>query len=129
LAKKYFTVEEANRMLPYVRQELSFLQEAKRQFAATYQELQQAKKQQPPDDGTVFTLECRLEFMELEAQMRINRLHEQGVQVKDIDIGLFDFPAVLNGQEVLLCWRQGEPTVSHYHGIHEGYAGRRPIGE
>ncbi|MCM3470786.1 DUF2203 domain-containing protein [Brevibacillus borstelensis] len=127
LAKKLFTVEQANQLLPYVREELSFLQETKRLFYQTYQELQQAKKRQPPDEQEVFTLECRLEFMELEAQMHINQLMEKGIEVKDIDIGLFDFPAVIDGKEVLLCWKQGEPSIAYYDGITEGFAGRKPI--
>jgi hypothetical protein len=127
MAKKYFTLEEANQLLPYVREELAFLQEKKRSFYQSYYQLQQLKKQQPVDEAAVFALECQLEFMELEAQLHIKQLTEKGIQVKDIDIGLFDFPAILDGQEVLLCWRQGEASITHYHGVDEGYAGRKSI--
>lgn len=53
-----------------------------------------------------------------------------GVQVKDLDIGLLDFPCKVGEDEVvLLCWKMGEPTITHYHGVDEGFAGRKPIDE
>lgn len=127
MTKKYFTLEEANQLLPYVREELAFLQKTKRSFYKTYQQRDLVKKQLPVDESLLCSLECRLEFMEMEAQMHIKQLIAKGIQVKDIDIGLFDFPALLNGQEVLLCWRDGEPSITHYHGLHDGFSGRRRI--
>jgi hypothetical protein len=50
-----------------------------------------------------------------------------GVQIKDADIGLLDFPALRHGREVLLCWQVGEERVEWWHGLEEGYAGRKPI--
>jgi hypothetical protein len=50
-----------------------------------------------------------------------------GVQVKDLDIGLLDFPCEVGGQTVLLCWKLGEKSIAHWHGISEGFAGRKPI--
>jgi hypothetical protein len=50
-----------------------------------------------------------------------------GVQVKDLDIGLLDFPCVVEGRMVLLCWKLGEETITHWHGVDEGFAGRKPI--
>jgi hypothetical protein len=52
-----------------------------------------------------------------------------GVQVKDIDTGLLDFPCEVDGRVVLLCWRMGEDTITHWHGMEEGFAGRKPIDE
>ena len=50
-----------------------------------------------------------------------------GVQVKDLDIGLLDFPCEVDGQIVLLCWKLGEKAITHWHGISEGFAGRKPV--
>ncbi len=50
-----------------------------------------------------------------------------GVQVKDLDIGLLDFPCVVEGQTILLCWKLGEKSITHWHGVQEGFAGRKPI--
>lgn len=52
-----------------------------------------------------------------------------GVQVKDIDIGLLDFPCVVEGSVVLLCWKMGEDSITHWHSTEEGFAGRKPIDE
>ena len=57
----------------------------------------------------------------------IDELDELGLLVKDIDAGLVDFPAVIEGEPVLLCWRLGEDEVAWYHGYDDGFAGRRPL--
>jgi hypothetical protein len=50
-----------------------------------------------------------------------------GVQVKDLDIGLLDFPCSVDGEVLLLCWKLGEASITHWHGTEEGFAGRKPI--
>ncbi|MFL5952996.1 MAG: DUF2203 domain-containing protein [Gaiellaceae bacterium] len=55
------------------------------------------------------------------------KLEELGVVLKDLDLGLLDFPAERKGGEVFLCWRVGEDAVEFWHGLEEGYAGRKPI--
>ena len=57
----------------------------------------------------------------------VNAIHELGAIVKDPDSGLVDFPAVREGEEVLLCWQLGEQEVAYWHGLEDGYAGRQPL--
>lgn len=57
----------------------------------------------------------------------VDRLEELGVVLKDLDLGLLDFPSEREGEEVLLCWHVGEESVTSWHGLEEGYAGRKPI--
>lgn len=57
----------------------------------------------------------------------MNEIDAMGVQVKDLDIGLLDFPCEVDGQVVLLCWKLGETAITHWHGVSEGFAGRKPI--
>ncbi len=52
-----------------------------------------------------------------------------GVQVKDLDIGLLDFPCVVEDRVILLCWKLGEKSIEHWHGLEEGFRGRKPIDE
>jgi len=52
-----------------------------------------------------------------------------GVQVKDLDIGLLDFPCEVDGRIILLCWKLGEKAITHWHGVSEGFAGRKPVDE
>jgi len=69
------------------------------------------------------------EFAALAAELQqlVDELTALGVQVKDVESGLLDFPAFRHGQEVLLCWRVGEPAVEFWHGYEDGVAGRQPI--
>ena len=57
----------------------------------------------------------------------VNAIHGRGAIVKDVDEGLVDFPAVRDGEEILLCWRLGEEQVAHWHGLEEGFAGRKQL--
>jgi hypothetical protein len=60
-------------------------------------------------------------------QNLINEVQEYGCVIKDLDIGLLDFPTLLRGREVYLCWKLGEPAISYWHGVDEGFAGRKAI--
>ena len=64
---------------------------------------------------------------EQRAKDAVAEIDSIGVQVKDLDIGLLDFPCLVEGQIVLLCWKLGEKAITHWHGTEEGFAGRKPI--
>jgi len=66
---------------------------------------------------------------EQRAKDALSEIDSIGVQVKDIDIGLLDFPCVVDGHVVLLCWKMGETSITHWHSTEEGFAGRKPIDE
>jgi hypothetical protein len=57
----------------------------------------------------------------------VDAIVARGIQVKDLDTGLLDFPSLRDGEEVLLCWRVGESRVAYWHTYDDGFAGRRPI--
>jgi len=59
----------------------------------------------------------------------VHEIDAIGVQIKDLDIGLLDFPCMVNGETVLLCWKFGEKKITHWHGTDEGFAGRKLIDE
>jgi hypothetical protein len=63
------------------------------------------------------------------AKDTLSEINAIGVQVKDLDIGLLDFPCKMNGEIVLLCWRMGEPRIAYWHSTEEGYSGRQPLDE
>jgi hypothetical protein len=132
--KTYFTLAEANALLPLVKLELEKLQDIKREFRRKYEQLQELKASNR-NGGTTqtgdpyFTLECEMDFLQMEGNTLLKSFELKNVQLKDIDSGLVDFPALLDGQEVLLCWRQGEERIAHYHGSEDGFAGRRKLKE
>ncbi|MDF2720685.1 MAG: hypothetical protein K0Q59_360 [Paenibacillus sp.] len=131
MEKKWFTLEEANALLPYIREELGALKSIKQDFEKRYLHLRQLKesagKPRPGNPDPFFTLEAELEFMQMEARTLVQSIHMKGAQLKDLDMGLVDFPALRDGEEVLLCWKLGEETITHWHGVGEGYTGRKRI--
>jgi hypothetical protein len=62
-----------------------------------------------------------------EAKDTLAEIDSIGVQVKDLEEGLLDFPSVMDGKPVLLCWKLGEPAIAHWHTEEEGFAGRKPL--
>jgi len=61
------------------------------------------------------------------AKDAVAEIDATGVQVKDLDIGLLDFPCLVGEEIILLCWKLGEKGITHWHGVEEGFAGRKPI--
>lgn len=131
MSKIYFTLEEANKLLPTLEKELIDLQDLRKQFQYKSEQLNKIKEstthELKTETESVFMIESKLEFMEMQAQLHVYNIQSYGAQLKDIDMGLLDFPAIIKGEEVLLCWKQGESKITHYHGEHEGFAGRRPL--
>jgi hypothetical protein len=127
MTPKYYNLTEANALIPMVTVELQALQQLKTDYHHKYYELKILKAKQDNHDDKIFNLECQLEFMQVEADLHMNNLESKGIQLKDIDHGLIDFPAIHEGEEVLLCWRQGEEQIRYYHGVDGGFSGRKLI--
>ncbi len=69
----------------------------------------------------------RLEEAAVALEQAIQRVQELGCLVKDLNTGLIDFPTLFQGEEVYLCWKLGEPGIRFWHGVDEGFRGRKPI--
>lgn len=130
---KTFTLSEANALLPELQEDLLRLQALTRQFESQYVELQKKKaKHKLSSIGAMnekdpfFEAESQLEFMRIEVELLVENFARKGVQLKMINPGLIDFPAVLDGKDVLICWKEGEERITHYHGWHDGFIGRKP---
>lgn len=130
---KFFSPDEANALLPLLREELQRLQVLTRQYEENYMDLQDRKADHPGttdrSEDLFFAEELQLDFMRLEIRAAVRGFELKGVYLKMIDPGLIDFPARIGGKDVLLCWKQGEPSVSHYHGWEEGFIGRKRLQE
>lgn len=131
---KSFTPEQANEALADVRPLAQRLvRERRRQLRA--EAIQARARRKVAGNGGGLRSEKLLEAQRESAgatealERIIDSLIELGVQVKDLDRGLLDFPAShpATGEPVLLCWHLGEPAVSHWHGLIEGFAGRKPL--
>jgi hypothetical protein len=134
MENKTFTLSEANALLPQLNEDLRKLQALSTQFEGQYVELKKKKAKyelsSAPAEGAhdpFFEEEGKLDFMRVEADLLINNFARKGVLLKTINPGLIDFPAVINGEDVLICWKQGEERITHYHGWNEGFIGRKSI--
>ncbi|MFC5471078.1 DUF2203 domain-containing protein [Cohnella suwonensis] len=130
---KLFTVEEANGLLPDLIADLKVLQELAKEIESKQRDLKRAKTRHSAtgaSDGgdPFFEAESMIDFLKMEGELLVGNFSRKGVQLKMIHPGLLDFPAVINGEDVLLCWREGEDRVMHYHTWHDGFQGRKPLG-
>ena len=132
MARRYFTPAEANALLEQVRPAAERLVEHRKAFSEAAARRAQLATHVAGNGGDLDPGEVRedAEQMEREAEAvetAVNELSELGVLVKDLDRGLVDFPALRQGEEVLLCWQVGEDEVAFWHGLDEGFAGRKPL--
>ncbi len=128
-----FTLREAESLLPQVSRQMSEAlalkaecQEAEEAMAALAHKVMQyggllvdrerARAVRARRDGTLDRLKAIVESIQ-----------EHGCLVKDLDKGLVDFPTLFRGEEVYLCWKAGEEQIGFWHGVEEGFAGRKPI--
>jgi hypothetical protein len=130
--ERYFTAEEANDALAIVRP-LAEKLVAHRRLLRTAQERRAELGNRIAGNGGALDaselgkLEARASREAAVMARCIAQIQELGVLVKDLDRGLVDFPARRAGEDVLLCWQVGEGEVAHWHGVEEGFAGRRPL--
>jgi hypothetical protein len=129
---RHFTPDEANELLADVRPLAERLVRhrstlARAQAARTRIVMRIAGNGAGVDAGELAELDERI-GKELKGVARcVNGIHELGAVVKDPDEGLVDFPARVEGQEAYLCWKVGEDSIEYWHGIEEGFAGRKPL--
>jgi hypothetical protein len=122
---RYFTLQEANETLNVIRPLLEEALMIRRRILASQPELWSAVEKAAGNGGNKVLSSMVQDFGRFDAL--IHRILETGVQIKDINAGLLDFPALRNGREVYLCWKYGEKTIAFWHEVDEGFAGRRPI--
>jgi hypothetical protein len=132
VADRTFTPEEANALLPRVRPVVEEMVSERQALAEAQARQEQLESRIRGNGGAIDPTSVR----ELEAEVVrraegvagcIRRIHGFGAQVKDVDTGLIDFPALREGEVVLLCWRLGEDEIAYWHRVEDGFAGRRPL--
>lgn len=130
-----FTLQEAQTLLPLVESLLKRAQTAARNAAHRERDLQQLSHAIYLAGGMRVDVEHATKLKSdhqktvTEARDALAELDAIGVQIKDLEKGLLDFPFELDGKIVLLCWLQGEPTITHWHSLEAGFAGRQPLDE
>ena len=130
---RFFTLKEADQLLPEVESSIRDAIALKSEYQEAEAEWQSFSRRVMllggvvVDHSRIEEQKNRRESTGVLLKEAIERIHEYGCLVKDLDMGLVDFPTQFNGQEVYLCWKLGEPNIQFWHGVHEGFRGRKPI--
>jgi len=133
MSDRTFTLDEAQTLLPILESLLAQAINGKKLIEDVDAELQETAHRVFLNGGTLVNV-VHLARRKAEREKAIQRLKDAiaeidatGVQVKDLDIGLLDFPCQVEGEIILLCWKRGEEKITHWHSSSEGFAGRKPI--
>ena len=130
--RRLFTLDEANARLPLVRAITSDLSALARDLVDRRQRLDSLLAGRKLSSADVYSDELAEMYKAIERDTRkleayVDELQELGVEAKGAVEGLVDFPSLLEGRVVYLCWKLGEPEVMHWHEIDAGFAGRQPL--
>lgn len=135
MSERTFTLDEAQSLLPVLESLLRTAIDGKSLIEAVDKETQDLAHHIFLSGGMTINV-VHFARRKAEREKTIHKVKDAlaeidaiGVQVKDLDIGLLDFPCEVNGEIVLLCWKLGEQGITHWHGVTEGFAGRKPIDE
>lgn len=130
--QRYFTADEANEALLEVRPLTEELVGHRRALVELQERQSAVTARIAGNGGNVEPHELEEVQAQLDEEVAgiarcVARIHEVGALVKDLDDGLVDFPATRDGRDVLLCWRLGEDEIGFWHGLDEGFSGRKPL--
>ncbi len=135
MADRTFTLDEAQSLLPVLESLLRTSIEGKKLIETVDEEFQDLAHRVFLRGGLSVNIvqvarrKAERERAILKTKDAMAEIDSIGVQVKDLDIGLLDFPCEVDGQIILLCWKLGEQGITHWHVTDEGFAGRKPIDE
>jgi hypothetical protein len=133
MSDRTFTLDEAQMLLPVLESLLRTAITGKELIEEVDAEFQEVAQRIFLNGGTSINI-VPLARKKAEREKTAQRVKDAmaeidatGVQVKDLDIGLLDFPCEVDGRTILLCWKLGEDAITHWHGVSEGFAGRKRI--
>lgn len=131
--ERLFNRQEAENLLPLLERLLTDVIEKKKQLEAIDHEFHQLQTRIQLSGGIIppysFMVEKKQEREKYVSAIRdaISRIEGTGCVVKDLDMGLIDFPSIISEEQVFLCWRLGEEGIRYWHRPEEGFAGRKPL--
>jgi hypothetical protein len=125
MSPRYYTVAEANAVLPEVRRVVGQMLKARQEVLDMQPELWPAVAKAVNNGGGKALTAAARQIVLIQDILKV--LDDMGIQVKDVNTGLLDFPARYHGRTVLLCWLYDEPSVQFWHEIDGGFAARQRI--
>lgn len=123
--KKFFTLDEANAIIPQLLQNVPRIQKLESDLRNKYPDIKNAWEKHKDNGGSAQGTQYLGAALQLNKIM--SELESKGCVIKGIKEGLVDFPALRDGREVYLCWRAPEREIQFWHEIDAGFAGRQPI--
>ncbi|MBI4400794.1 MAG: DUF2203 domain-containing protein [Nitrospirae bacterium] len=123
--ERIFTLAEANRLIPQLEENLTAVKRAKAVLIRTKDEIKKASAKAQFGGGSYAGSHYITALEQISENLQA--IQEMGVLVKDLDIGLCDFPYLMNGRIVHLCWKLGETEIRWWHELNSGYTGRQPL--
>jgi len=124
---KYFTVQEAEALIPELEKIFKTIQEINPKAEEKARLVREMEAKKNPDPAALALETGSLEFLVNGINEWFQRILDIGAMPKGLDPALVDFPHRLGDKEVYLCWKLGEKKISHYHGLEEGFGGRRKL--
>ena len=124
-----YDLESATEMLGRVRPVAEALHDQRDEVARLTERLRAAELDEGTDPAVAAVLRARIRALVDQMEGAVERLDEWDVVLRDIRTGLLDFPALLDGRRIWLCWRIGEDGISWWHEVTAGFEGRRPTNE
>jgi hypothetical protein len=122
---RYFSLPEANETLDVIRPLMEEVQELRRKILDKQPEAWPAIQKSVGNGGNRALSSIVQDYEQLDAL--VHQIQDLGVLMKDINMGLLDFPTLKDGREVYLCWQYGEGEIAYWHEVEAGFAGRQPI--
>jgi len=122
---RYFTLDEATATLAVIRPLLAEIQEIRQAILEKQPEVWPVLAKAAGNGGSQAANQVETEFHRL--NQLVHRLQATGAVLKDIDLGLIDFPALRDGREIYLCWKYDEDRIRYWHDLDSGFAGRQPL--
>jgi hypothetical protein len=120
---RFYGIDDANELLPDVVAIVDRLREQRSELT----QLRDAGESASADDPELRRLSLRMRGIVDQMAADVAWLDDRDIVLRDIPTGLLDFPALVAGRQVWLCWRSGEERVAWWHGIDEGFGGRQPL--
>lgn len=133
MAERYFSVADVEALIPELTRLMKQVMSSNTEAGEARERLQAEQRRIDLAGGGILDRRAwradqdRIERLTAEIQRGLGEIAELGGAPKDLGLGLVDFLHLRNGREVNLCWKYGEREIRHWHGLDEGYAGRKPL--
>ncbi len=125
---RYFTFAQAQARVPELSRIFATAGEIRAKAKDRLRSIRTLEKSATPDVAQAAIEKGQLEFLARTLEQLLRRVETMGAVLKGLEPGLVDFPHRLDGgEEVYLCWREGEKALRHYHGVNDGFSGRKPL--